>query len=522
MKDDDVIKLSQWLHELEEGNITEADRASMERLILDNPEARRMAVERLHLSASLCHLADEAQEAAGTADNPQPKPKATVWPALAMAASIVLMGLIGAQLWLVRSDEKPESRDAGCAVLVEAINTRWANAAGPMQTGRTLPAGKLKLEAGVARIEFYSGASMTLKGPCEVDLVSESAVRCARGELRVRVPQHAHGFTVSSPDCSIVDLGTEFGLRVSDTSSSEMHVFEGEVRVTPASTEPLNLKEGSGWVAGKGQVASASGVRSSFVDIEAMRGVSLDADAQRLAHWKNGMTQWATDPRALIAYTFETNQDWDRTLRNMVPGNPSETNGSIVGAHWVKGRWQGKLGLDFRSVGDRVRLTVPGKYDAVTLSAWVRIGGLDRRYNSLLLSDGWNVGKLHWQIHQTGYAIMGVRDGRALAGVHSLPVVDAAHLGMWYHFAMTVDLRNRFARHYVNGTQVWESKESHELTGLMVDIGNAQLGNWNPSGPGSSEMTVRNFTGVMDEFLFFKEALKPDEISRIYELGRPD
>ena len=522
MKDDDIIKLSQWLHELEEGSLAKADRADLEQLILTNSEARRMAVERLHLSAALCDLADEAQEAAGTAEKHGKAPQRKVWPPLAMAAAVVILGLVSALLWVAQPVENPESRDAGCAVLVETINARWANGGAPMQTGRTLPAGTLNLESGVARLEFYTGASMTLKGPCQVELVSEAAARCSRGELRVRVPHHAHGFAVTAPDCAIVDLGTEFGLRVGETSHSEMHVFKGEVRITPAGARPMNLTKGTGWIAGQGRVASASGVRSSFVDIEAMRSISVDADAQRLATWRTGMNQWAADPRAVIAYTFETTQEWDRTLRNTVPGASPESTGSIVGAHWVKGRWQGKLGLDFRSVGDRVRLTVPGSYDAVTLSTWVRIGGLDRRYNSLFLSDGWHVGNLHWQIHQTGYAIMGVREGRALGGVHSLPVVDSAKLGMWYHFAMTVDLRNRIARHFVNGRQIWESKESRDLKGLMVDIGNAQLGNWTPSGPGSTEMNVRNFTGVMDEFLLFKEALKPEEITRIYELGRPD
>lgn len=39
-------------------------------------------------------------------------------------------------------------------------------------------------------------------------------------------------------------------------------------------------------------------------------------------------------------------------------------------------------------MSDRVRLSVPGTTDAVTFAAWVRVQGLDRKINSLFMSDG--------------------------------------------------------------------------------------------------------------------------------------
>ncbi|WP_256200459.1 hypothetical protein [Verrucomicrobium spinosum] len=103
-----------------------------------------------------------------------------------------------------------------------------------------------------------------------------------------------------------------------------------------------------------------------------------------------------------MGYTFEPLNAWDRTLRNQQPDAPEFTNGSVVGAQWAQGRWRGKQALAFKSPGDRVRLAVAGEYDAITLAAWVQVGGVDRNYNSLFLTDTWTHGNPHWQIIRSG------------------------------------------------------------------------------------------------------------------------
>ncbi len=57
--------------------------------------------------------------------------------------------------------------------------------------------------------------------------------KCRFGQMRVHVPPHARGFKLMTPDAKVVDLGTEFGLKVSDSGKSDVHVFDGEVEVYP-------------------------------------------------------------------------------------------------------------------------------------------------------------------------------------------------------------------------------------------------------------------------------------------------
>jgi hypothetical protein len=49
-----------------------------------------------------------------------------------------------------------------------------------------------------------------------------------------------------------------------------------------------------------------------------------------------------------------------------------------------------------------VRLSLPGEFEAATLAAWVRVQGLDRKLNSLFMSDGFEPGTIHWLIRHDG------------------------------------------------------------------------------------------------------------------------
>ncbi len=45
---------------------------------------------------------------------------------------------------------------------------------------------------------------------------------------------------------------------------------------------------------------------------------------------------------------------------------------------------------------------VPGTYRSLTFAAWLRIEGIERRFNSLLLTDGFEAGEVHGQITGLG------------------------------------------------------------------------------------------------------------------------
>ncbi len=158
----------------------------------------------------------------------------------AVVAACVL-AVLAAAVWYgatagrVRPGGRPA---ANVAWLVNAQDCQWAGR--DQKPGRDMKAGKiLRLERGLAEIEFDKGARVILQGPAGFELTSESAGRLLYGTLTVRVPAPARGFTVISPGGKVVDLGTEFGLSVDERGATTvLRVFTGEVEAFPAGAGP--------------------------------------------------------------------------------------------------------------------------------------------------------------------------------------------------------------------------------------------------------------------------------------------
>ncbi len=145
-----------------------------------------------------------------------------------MAASLLLTL---AAWWLVGSRQSPGRPDAeqepAIAWLVNAQNCKWL---GDVEPAEDLRAGKtLELERGLVEIGMRCGARVLLEGPARLELLSTSSARLLRGKLTARVPDAAKGFAVFSPQGKVIDLGTEFGMVVTDQGATDVHVFEGRV-----------------------------------------------------------------------------------------------------------------------------------------------------------------------------------------------------------------------------------------------------------------------------------------------------
>ena len=124
---------------------------------------------------------------------------------------------------------------ANVAWLINAQDCRWTGK--DQEPGRDMRSGKvLRLEQGLAEIEFDRGARVILQGPAGIELVSATTARLLYGTLTARVPAQARGFTVLSPSGKVVDLGTEFGLSVSDAAPRACAVFTGLVEAFPLPT----------------------------------------------------------------------------------------------------------------------------------------------------------------------------------------------------------------------------------------------------------------------------------------------
>ena len=107
--------------------------------------------------------------------------------------------------------------------------------------------GKVHLETGLARLDFCNGATVTLQGPAEFEIVSPDRTVLSSGILTASVPDSAVGFKVLTPAMDVVDLGTAFGVSVGGNGETDVCVFEGEVEVsrTDSKNTPQLVREGS-------------------------------------------------------------------------------------------------------------------------------------------------------------------------------------------------------------------------------------------------------------------------------------
>jgi ferric-dicitrate binding protein FerR (iron transport regulator) len=106
----------------------------------------------------------------------------------------------------------------------------WSAGDAAPAVGEALARGKtLRLDRGLAELQYANGAKLLLQGPAEIRLDSDKEVTLRRGRLTAVIPVAAHGFTVTTPVGQIVDLGTEFGVDVESDTTVETQVFVGKV-----------------------------------------------------------------------------------------------------------------------------------------------------------------------------------------------------------------------------------------------------------------------------------------------------
>ncbi len=557
MTDKEQLELHALCEKYLDGSLSAEERGRLQEVLASNEEARRYYVRLAGLTASLHEYAGETQadepEDVATASPPAAPSLVSVtdedkdgkfiqWPfsarmaLIASQAALLMMTLLTLKATFFRSEEVAEdppvprtemnAQDTAVAVLTRGAGLKWAPGSQAYRSGDRLPAGHLRLEAGVGQIEFYSGATVVVEGPADLELISETEAHFHKGRIRAHVPPQAVGFRILTPDYQLVDLGTDFGMAVGEDGVSEVHVFDGEVELhgVDGAAEAKKLTTGAALrLQAAHEITGANFSEAVFPNPGMLNDASFQLEA-RYEQWKAFSEELKRDPSLVAYYTFEPAAPWDRVLRNEGQSGDPGLNGAVVGCQWAQGRWPQKRALDFKSPADRVRLKLDGAYEAITEAAWVRIDGLDRKWNSLLLTDTWERGNPHWQFSQVGELILGVgRDDKG-GNFFSPETLDFDFVGRWVFLAVTFDPQAGEVRHYVNGERI--STEAIAAVGdaagfQPLRFGHMTLGNYQPveqRGP----WDVRNFNGRIDEFMLFERPLRDEEIASIYAAGQPN
>ena len=98
-------------------------------------------------------------------------------------------------------------------------------------TGAKLKAGDYYLDSGMIELQMPNDVDLAIEGPAKFTIVSGKRVNLTQGKISANVGEAGRGFEVLTPEGKIIDLGTRFGVSVSNNGQTEAHVFQGKINV---------------------------------------------------------------------------------------------------------------------------------------------------------------------------------------------------------------------------------------------------------------------------------------------------
>ena len=463
-------------------------------------------------------------------------------PLLAVAAVIILfIGTLSLIInkRLLMSPQSVEAKNSsqlienvtheGVAVLMESVSASFVdNGVQPSSTNGILYPGEILLESGIVAIEFYSGARVILEGPAIFELTSENSAILREGRIRALVPPQACGFSVSTRQIEVVDLGTEFGMNIEeDGHLTEVHCFNGLVDVYENNLSQKgevlrSLETGEAIRIQSTKIQRMSANSMAFISYNELAQSFLENSTLRHEEWRSVIEEIRANEDILALYTFEDQGPRERSLVNQVSFQNHFSHGAIVGCRWTNGRWPSKGGLEFKSPSDRVHFQSNDPYQTITLSAWARLDSTPKRTMCLLSSSENASNSLSWHINGSGNLVLSLRNdnGKVAQKFSSPPIVNRNMLGKWQHFTTVFNSIDKTVTHYLNAKEV--SKSEITKKGLsQVVFGNAEIGNSSLKN-NNGKTPIRFFTGRIDELSIFGRALQPEAINNLHQVGKPN
>ena len=478
---------------------------------------------------------------------------------LGLAASVLFLAGVWTMSGLAGNQGAPAPLGGGDdrppATLVAQAEARWHGRA--LAGGTRLRAGEsFVLADGAARLRFADGTDVIVEGPASFRVEAPARVALDAGRLSAASPPSVTGFTVRTPDASVVDLGTEFGVRAGP-AGTRVHVYEGRVDVNPAGASRPGLGEAyvtrpsTPVAAGRtatvapgatavsvdadGAAPAAGGALGEFVRIKDFESLARAATPAAPAADRAAALWFRLhrDPALIAYYAFAEDDRSAGALVNRAgpagaakspPARPGPVAAAVT-ADWAAGRFDGKPALAFADSADRAAVRVPGRHARLTLAAWVNVADLapvdpaGRRHafwSSLLMTDGRGAardGYVHWQVSSVGRLSLSASQTRQPQPNYEGGPVGVVTSGAWHHVAVTYDSVDDRVAFYVDGRRTHAEPTAGQGP---LEVGDAQVGNW-----ADDDGLTRHLAGRVDELVVLSRAMTADEVAALWRMGRP-
>ena len=379
---------------------------------------------------------------------------------------------------------------------------------------------KLNLTAGLAELTFDSGAKVILTAPAWFDVTDALGGDLQRGKLTAKVPHAAAGFTINTPDGKVVDLGTEFGVKVNDDGVMDVIVYVGDVKVESGSgggpgsggnDEPkaIHVHAGQAIMVGPDHIPKPIPPENErFVRDLAPLGDRTKVEAAYVEFMKS--------LKPVVWFRME-GKDTDRVLHDEMGGSDAKLvwDGMVPVNPFVKGPIGKSLWLrgpelkEYAIVPDYPK----AEHGKLSVSAWVYADS-HPRYAHIAANWGESASGqfefatcdidgdlcLYFATSDKKYAF--VREGAA----HPVP------LNEWQHVAFTID--GSTVRLYRQGREV--AAANH--VGLRYPVKQRSLGigvKIDDSDATPSKTTPGYWSGKLDEIAIFNGTLSAEDIRKL-------
>ncbi len=417
--------------------------------------------------------------------------------------------------------------DSGVAVLTRTLDADFGERGMRPEAGDLLDRGEIRLDYGVAQIEFYNGARVMLEAPARLELLGQDECFLRKGRLRSVVPPQSGNLFVHTPAITVKGAGSEFGIFITPSGTTEIHNFEGRVRVSAVNAPASRSSVDDPVLPGLGVVVSSDGDLGplaadpkSFLSWVDIVETSRANARRRYRDWRSEVAEVRTDPRVIGFYSFEDAPSGSRVLTDETESGGAH-DGAIVGCQWTTGRWTGKGALEFKRPSDRVRVQLDRRARSISWMAWVRLDSMDGQPNALVHTEGGGAGAPQWLLNGEGKLQLAIHTGvgpKDWASYVSPVVFDKERPGKWRQLVTVYDADEHFVIHYADGQEISRHPIAAE-TELV--LGALQLGNCGRAETVGDNAT-RHLNGRMDELVLFNEALGEGEIRSFYEKGKPE
>lgn len=377
----------------------------------------------------------------------------------------------------------------------------------------------LSFKEGFVSVRFQDGAEIVIEGEAQIQFLGTNRAKLLKGSAVANVPESAHGFTIDGPGGRVVDIGTEFAVKI-DGEEMEVHVLKGEVEAKAKGHRTIALKEDNALLLGKNGAAALVAAPGNFLTVLPPKHSGSPLD---FLHWSFNEGS-GLEARADVRGAISSAQ---------AAGALTSLPGGLVVPQWTAG--VDGSAISFSGQDDYIQTEFPGfgGSSARTVSLWVKVP------TDLKATEGYAL--VSWGAHSSPGDTWQVsinpdeKDGPVgslRVGTHRGEVVGSTDLrdGAWHHLAAVLyeGRPANVATHillYVDGRLESAARKSirridTDITGPMAQ--RVAFGKNSAVRTAGTKMPNHTFRGDIDEVTLCPAALSQKEIQTLMKTGRID